>query len=202
MRLRHIFRILIVPTIVIMAVSACTPLQLLRAGVEPSSEAGQTLLALPDYTPGNCVWVKTGMEARGFKPEAVAYSVRYATKEGNCCPTRTGGDLVDALCQPTGDKGNWRYDPSDTGVMQFNGYLPSGGTRDGTPARKFCVEGVRRLLGETWTDEVTYPCNQWELLGDPELQLDMLAMMVDDCGFGPWRPVNGNYGCWNYDPYG
>lgn len=193
------FKALLGVFFVAMTVSACSPLQLARfesqTGIELGDDDKSSLLSFPDYSPGNCLWVETGLRARGFNEAAVQKAVFYARRESDCCPLRTGGDNVDQSCQPTGKNKAQRFDPSDTGFMQFNGFLPGGGVKPGSPAVTFCAEGVRRFRDEVWTDEITRPCNQWEVTADPELQVDMLYLKVLVCGYGPWEPVNGRYPC-------
>lgn len=190
--------------LVVLALSGCNLRQIERfqqqTGLVFGAEEQSDLIDLPDYSPGQCIWVETGLRARGFNEDAIRKSVKYALRESMCCPERTGGDNVDDSCHPTGKNNAWRYDPTDTGVMQFNGYRPTGGVKAQSPALGFCNEGVRRFLNEQWSDVVTFPCNQWDVTADPELQLDMLYKIIVECGFGPWQPVNGRYRCQSYNP--
>lgn len=175
-----------------------------QTGIDLTAEDEMNLSELPDYMPHTCLWVETGLRARGFNEYAIAKSVRYANREGQCCPGVTGGDEVDAACQPTGKTTSYQYDASDTGTFQFNGFKPGGGFKASSPAITFCQEGVRRFLSGSWTEEVTYPCEQGQILADSELQLDMMYWKVLGCGFGPWEPVRSNgrvtYPCQRINP--
>jgi len=182
-------------------ISACDWTQLTRwqeqTGIDLSTEEERDLAALPDYMSDVCIWVETGLRARGFNDDALAKAQRYGKRESRCCPNVVGGNRTGSMCEVIGKfKG---MDPTDTGAFQFNGYRPGGGVKDGTPAKMFCMDGVRRFRDGAWTDEVTYPCNQWEVLADPELQLDLIYQKVTSCGFGAWEPVgsgrNKQYPC-------
>lgn len=187
----------------VLTVSAtgCNWVQLSRwqdqTGIELTPEEKRDLIDLPDYMADNCIWSETGLRARGFNEDALKYNQLYGLRESRCCPNVVGGNKTDDFCAVVGSFSG--MDPTDTGYLQFNGYRPSGGTVDGTPARGFCTDGVRRFREGKWTDEITYPCNQWEVLADPELQLDMVYDLVIRCGFGSWQPTgkgkNKKYPC-------
>lgn len=181
---------------VMAGVSGCNLTQLTRwqeqTGTDLTAQEEKDLIALPDFMSDNCIWVETGMRARGLNEEANAKSQRYGLRESRCCPNIVGGQRTGSLCEVIGKFRG--MDPTDTGAFQFNGYRPSGGVNDSTPAKNFCHNGVRRFRDGVWTDELSYPCDQWVVLDDPELQMDMLYMLIVECGFGSWEPVRTSRG--------
>lgn len=192
----------------VVATSGCVQEALDRiervTGYDIPEDEEKVLLELPDFMRDECAWIVYGLKDRGVNQQTIDAGVTYGKREGKCCPNSTGGDVMDEVCMPQGKTRAYRYDPSDSGTFQFNGYRPDGTIKPGTPAVEFCQNGVRRFKNGAWTEERTYVCDQLRVITDPEVQLDMFVDMLDRCGLSPWKKLsNGRYAACNpaYDPF-
>lgn len=172
------------------------------SGQDIPEDEEKALLELPDHMLDECSWVVYGLMDRGVNQETIDRIAYLGKREGKCCPNSTGGDVMDGLCMPQGKTKAYRFDPSDSGTFQFNGFRPDGTIKPGSPAVEFCRDGVRRFLNGEWTEVRTYPCTQWEVITDHNLQLDMVIDLFQRCGDAPWRKTASGYAkCRPYDPF-
>ena len=174
------------------------------SGQDIPEDEEKVLLDLPDFMLDQCLPIMLAMKDRGVNQQTIDLAMKYGQREGRCCPNSTGGDVMDANCMPQGKTKAYRYDPSDSGTFQFNGFRPDGTIKPGSPAVEFCRDGVRRFLNGEWTEVRTYPCTQWDVITDFKLQADMFIDFVDRCGPAPWIKLsNGRYAACNpaYDPF-
>lgn len=173
-------------------------------GIELSDDEEKTLVDLPDFMLDQCLWIQLDLQERGVNQETIDAGLRLGQREGKCCPNTTGGDVMNEVCEQQGKTRAYRFDSSDSGTFQFNGFRPGGGLKPGSPAIEFCRDGVRRFLNGEWTDVRTYPCDQWMVIADHSLQIDMFIDFIDKCGIAPWTKLaNGRYARCNsaYDPF-